>query len=65
MADSKESIIDLETGFRKVNDEGIQVCFLWCTLHIPSIVYLQPFIRLVEKQERDFFKAKEFVGLYE
>ena len=45
---SDENIIDLETGYKEVHDNGVG-----------------PFLDFIEKNERQFFKAKDFVNLYE
>lgn len=43
-----EDIIDLEEGFKDVNEKGIQ-----------------PFLKFIEEEEREFFKAKDYVALYD
>lgn len=45
---SDENIIDLETGYKEVHDNGVA-----------------PFLNFIEKNERQFFKAKDFVNLYD
>lgn len=44
----KEEIIELEPGYKRVRDEGVQ-----------------PFLQFIESNERQFFKAKEFIKLYD
>jgi len=45
---SSDDIIDLEDGWKKVKEDGIE-----------------PFLSFIENKERDFFKARDYVKLYD
>jgi hypothetical protein len=64
MADPAD-IIDLEKGYQNVLKNGIEVENLCAPRGLIPVVFVQPFINFIELQEREFFKAKDFVTLYE